>query len=507
MAKTIRLILGDQLSHGISSLKDFDYGKDVVLMVEVYDETTYVRHHKQKIVLILAAMRHFAAELRQKGVTVDYVELESEGNSHSFSGELKRAIDRHRPERIVVTEPGEWRVWEMMRGWEERFGLPVEIREDTRFLATRADFARWAKGRKGLRMEYFYREMRRKTGWLMEGENPVGERWNFDAENRKKLPKGAQLPRRTRFKPDKITNGVIELVKSRFGDHFGDIDRFGWAVTRKDARSALAHFIEVCLPDFGAYQDAMQLDEAFLFHSVLSPYLNIGLLLPHEVCTAALEAYANEDAPLQAVEGFVRQILGWREYVRGLYWLKMPAYKESNFLGANRPLPDFYWNGETEMACLRDAISTTQKYAYAHHIQRLMLTGNFALLAGIDPVTVNEWYMIVYADAFEWVELPNTHGMALYADGGLLASKPYAASGSYVNRMSNYCRGCAYDHKVKLGDGACPLNFLYWYFLIKNREKLSNNPRLGMPYRNLAKMSAARRHQIVAEAERFLNAL
>ena len=507
MTKSLRLILGDQLSHSIATLHDVDPEQDVILMVEVYDETTYVRHHKQKIVLILAAMRHFAHELRQQGLTVDYVKLESEGNSGSFSGELERAIARHRPEQIVVTEPGEWRVWEMMLRWGEMFGLPVEIRDDDRFLATRAEFAAWGKGRKSLRMEYFYREMRRKTGWLMAGKDPLGERWNYDAENRKKLPKGLELPARTRFEPDEITKEVIQLVEARFGDHFGTLAEFGWAVTRQEALAALSHFIEVCLPNFGDYQDAMQRDEPFLFHAVLSPYLNIGLLLPREVCAAALEAYAADRAPLHAVEGFVRQILGWREYVRGLYWLKMPAYAEENFLEAKRPLPDFYWSGKTEMACLRDAISTTQKYAYAHHIQRLMLTGNFALLAGIDPVAVNEWYMIVYADAFEWVELPNTHGMALYADGGLLASKPYAASGSYVNRMSNYCRGCAYDHKVKLGEGACPFNYLYWYFLIKNRGKLSGNPRLGMPYRNLAKMDEARQQQIVQEAEQFLNSL
>ncbi|MEM8863411.1 MAG: cryptochrome/photolyase family protein, partial [Chloroflexota bacterium] len=424
--KTLRLVLGDQLSRPISSLSGLDPNHDIVLMVEVHDETTYVRHHKQKIVLVLAAMRHFAQELQDEGISVDYILLDNELNSCSFTGEVARALQRHAVDQIVVTEPSEWRVLEMMQTWEGQFNIPVEIRPDDRFLATHERFEKWTKGRKTLTMEYFYREMRRETGWLMEGNDPVGGEWNYDAQNRKKIPKGLELPKRERFEPDAITQDVIELVANRFSGHFGDLDQFGWAVTRGDALEALDYFINVCLPDFGNYQDAMQTDEAFLFHSVISPYINIGLLRPAEVCEAAVAAYHTGSAPIQAVEGFVRQILGWREYVRGIYWLKMPEYKQTNFLKANRPLPDFYWTGETDMHCLADAIKTTKQNAYAHHIQRLMITGNFALLTGIDPEFVNEWYMIVYADAFEWVELPNTHGMALHADGGVLGSKPYA---------------------------------------------------------------------------------
>ncbi len=505
--KTLRLVLGDQVSRSISALQGVDTDVDVVLMAEVHEETTYVRHHKQKIVLVLSAMRHFAASLRKEGVRVDYVRLDDGQNAGSFTGELSRALDRHDVERIVATEPGEWRVLEMMQGWQDRFGVPVEIRKDDRFLCSRDEFEKWAKGRKALRMEHFYRRMRKKTGWLMDGPKPAGGRWNYDSENRKALPGDARIPSRRRFDPDPDTRSVLQLVESRFSGHFGDLASFGWAVTREEALEALEHFVSECLPRFGDFQDAMKTGGDFLFHSVLSPYLNIGLLLPEEVCKAALAVYEDGSAALAAVEGFLRQILGWREYIRGIYWLKMPGYPKSNFFGADRPLPSFYWTGQTDLKCLGEAIRATRKNAYAHHIQRLMITGNFALLAGLSPAEVEEWYLIVYADAFEWVELPNTHGMALYADGGLLGSKPYAASGAYIDRMSDYCKGCAYDVKTKLGEKACPFNYLYWYFLIRNEEKLAGNPRMAIPYRTLGRMSAERRRRIMKDAETFLSGL
>ena len=501
---TLRLILGDQLSQSISSLQDYDREHDVVLMAEVADEANYVRHHKQKLVLVFSAMRHFAAELEAQSIRVDYVQLEDEGNSGSFTGEVERALQRHGCERIVVTEPGEWRVLEMMQGWEKSFGVPVEIRPDDRFLCSLSEFGDWAKGRKSLRMEFFYREMRRKTGCLMEDGKPLGERWNYDAENRKALPKGMSLPRRDRFEPDEITRGVMDLVQRRFAEHFGELDGFGWAVTRKDALEALEHFITVCLPDFGDFQDAMKSGEDFLFHSLVSPYLNIGLLLPGEVCEAALAALERDRAPLAAVEGFLRQILGWREFVRGLYWHSMPGYADSNFLQAKRALPDFYWTGETDMNCLREAIGNTRRNAYAHHIQRLMVTGNFALLAGIEPAQVEEWYLLVYLDAFEWVELPNTHGMALFADGGVLASKPYAASGAYINRMSDHCRDCRFKPKEKLGETACPFNYLYWNFLVENEDRLRSNPRMGLAYRNLDRLDTEQKDAMREQAAHFL---
>lgn len=505
--KTLRLVLGDQLSPSVSALRDIDRARDVVLMVEAREEATYVRHHKQKIVLVLSAMRHFARSLREAGVRVDYVRLDDEGNSGSFTGELRRAISRHAVDRIIVTEPGEWRVWVMMQSWGKVFGKPVEIREDDRFFCTRAEFADWAKGRRSFRMEFFYRQMRRKTGWLMNGDEPEGGQWNYDLENRKALPRNLKLPARRRFPPDAITREVMTLVEERFADHFGELEPFGWGVTRKDALAALRHFVKHGLTRFGEYQDAMKAGDDFLFHSLLSPYINIGLLDAGEVCKAVLNAHEKGSAPLPAVEGFIRQIIGWREYVRGIYWLRMPAYAKTNFFKAKRQLPDFYWTGETKMKCLGETIDATRRTAYAHHIQRLMITGNFALLAGLAPAQVEEWYLIVFADAFEWVELPNTHGMALHADGGLLGSKPYAASGAYVNRMSDYCTGCTYDPKIKLGAKACPFNYLYWYFMIANEKPLKSNPRMAMPYRTLARMPDKQRRQILQQAREFLASL
>jgi deoxyribodipyrimidine photolyase-related protein len=497
---TLRIVLGDQLTRSISALRDIAPG-DTVLMMEVVEEATYVKHHKQKLTLIFSAMRHFAEELRGEGLRVDYVRLDDPSNTQSFTGEVRRAVDRLKPDRIMVTEPGEWRVREMMTGWG------AEILADERFFAAPASFAAWARGRKQLRMEFFYRDMRQASGFLMDGEQPVGGQWNFDHDNRKALPRDAKPPKHRRFAPDAITTDVMAMVANRFGSHFGDLDCFGWAVTRADALEALDHFITQCLSRFGDYQDAMKQGNAFLYHSVISPYLNIGLITPREACERAEAAWRNGEAPLNAVEGFVRQILGWREYVRGLYWLKMPAYAASNFLSAHRALPDFYWTGRTEMNCLAQAIGDTMRHAYAHHIQRLMVTGNFALLAGLDPRAVEEWYLLVYADAFEWVELPNTHGMALFADGGVMASKPYAASGAYIDRMSDYCAGCRYRPDVKLGPEACPFNYLYWDFLMRNEAKLKANPRMAMPYRTLARMDASRKAEISRQAGAFLDGL
>jgi deoxyribodipyrimidine photolyase-related protein len=503
---SLRLILGDQLSHSLSAL-DGLASDDVVLMMEVMEEATYVRHHKQKIAFLFSAMRHFAQELREKGLRVDYIKLDDKGNSGSFTGEVERAFKRHKVERVITTEPGEWRVLEMMRQWEARFGLPVEIREDDRFFCSRGRFARWAEGRKSFRMEFFYREMRRESGLLMDGDAPVGGEWNLDKENRKSLPAQARLPKRLRFTPDEITREVMAVVATRFADHFGDLDRFGWAVTRKDALKALQHFIKDTLPSFGDFQDAMKQGEPFLYHSIISPYLNCGLLEAREVCVAAERAYQKGDAPLNAVEGFIRQVLGWREYVRGIYWLKMPDYAKTNALNAKRPLPPFFWGAETHMNCISQVVQETRAHAYAHHIQRLMVTGNFALLAGLAPHEVEEWYLSVYADAYDWVELPNVHGMVMFADDGLLASKPYAASGAYINRMSDYCGHCRYKVAQKSGPDACPFNIMYWYFLIENEGKLARNPRMTMPYRNLKNMDAARRKEIVKEAEGFLTSM
>jgi len=503
----LRVVLGDQLARDIAALDGLDPARDVVLLMEVEEECTHLPHHPQKIVLVLSAMRHFARALSARGVRVDHVRLEDPANTHAFRTEVLRAVARHRPARIVATHPGEWRVLADMRGWEQAAGVPVEIREDGRFLCPLPRFRAWAAGRRQYRMEFFYREMRRATGLLMEGDEPAGGRWNFDAENRAALPKGLRPPPPPRFPPDAITREVMALVAARFGTHFGDVSGFAWPVTARDARAALEAFIRDRLPLFGAYQDAMAAGEPTLFHSLLSTSLNLGLLDPLTACRAAEAAWREGRAPLNAAEGFIRQILGWREYVRGIYWHLMPGYAGTNALGAARPLPAFYWGAPTTMRCIAEAVAQTRDLAYAHHIQRLMVTGNFALLAGIAPAEINAWYLAVYADAFEWVELPNTHGMAIHADGGVMASKPYAASGAYINRMSDYCGGCTHDPKQATGPRACPFNFLYWDFIARHAERFAANPRMAMPLRSLARMDPRKVAAMRAEAARFLAAL
>jgi deoxyribodipyrimidine photolyase-related protein len=504
----LRLVLGDQLTRDLSSLSDLDPARDRVLLAEVISEASYVPHHKKKIAFLFSAMRHFAQELREEGVSVDYIPLDDPENSQSLKGEAARALKRHDLASLVVTEPGEWRLSSEMATWERALGRPVEIREDSRFLCSHAYFTAWAKGRKTLRMEFFYREMRRKSGLLMlrDGQ-PEGGRWNFDAENRKALPDSLSPPRRRRVEPDAITREVLALVEDRFADNFGTLEGFAFAVTASQAEEALEAFLEDCLPRFGDYQDAMKADEPFLYHSLLSAYINAGLLDPLAACRRAEARYQEGKAPLNAVEGFIRQIIGWREFIRGVYWLKMPGYAEENALGAGRDLPWFYWSGETGLHCLSQAVRQTREEAYAHHIQRLMVLGNFALLAGIDPKQVNDWFLIVYADAYEWVELPNVSGMAIYADGGVFASKPYAASGKYIKRMSDYCKDCRYDPEQSEGEGACPFNALYWDFIARNRELFGKNPRMAMPLRTWERMKPAKQRALRDRAESLLSDL
>ena len=505
--RNLVLVLGDQLTPSLSSLAAADPARDRVLIAELYDEASYVRHHKKKIAFLFSAMRHFAEELRKRGWTVDYVTLDAPDNQGSFSAQLAHAIDTHRPDRVIVTQAGEWRLSEMMKHWSEQFGLPVDILPDDRFLSTPSDFKTWAEGRRQLRMEYFYRDMRRKTGLLMDGDQPVGGQWNFDADNRKAAHGDLFMPRPNTSAPDAITQEVLTLVEAQFGNHFGDLTPFWFAVTRADAQSAFAAFVEYGLPHFGDYQDAMLAGEPFLYHAVIAQYLNCGLLDPLDVCKAVEAAYRAGKAPLNAAEGFIRQIIGWREYVRGIYWLKMPGYERSNFFGHTRPLPQFYWTGDTGMNCVKAAVSQTKQHAYAHHIQRLMITGNFAMLAGLDPHALHEWYLSVYADAYEWVELPNTVGMSQFADGGLLASKPYAASGAYINRMSNYCRSCRYDVKQRTGPNACPFNALYWDFIARHRGKIAANPRMAQMVRTYDKFAVDEQQRITDSAASFLASL
>ncbi len=477
-----------------AALEGFDRNQDVVWMAEVASEATVVWNHKARITLFLSAMRHFRDELRRRGFTVDYYEKEA-----SFTSALAKAVKKHKPAKLIVVEPGEHRVGEELR----RSAVPIEMREDRHFMASVADFRSHADGRKQLRLEYFYREMRRRYRILMERDKPTGGEWNYDAENRGGFPKAGpgKLPAPLEFAPDKLTQSVIAFVEKEYPGHPGGLDAFDWPVTAAQAKLALDDFIANRLPHFGTYQDAMWTGEPWLYHARISSSLNLKLLDPREACAAAEEAYDRGDAPLAAVEGFIRQILGWREYVRGVYWLHMPAYLEKNAMDAVEPLPQFYWTGDTSMECLRQAIGQTLKHGYAHHIQRLMVTGLFSLLLGVDPKRVHEWYLAVYVDAVEWVELPNTLGMSQFADGGIMASKPYVATGKYIQRMSNYCAHCRYDPAESVGEKACPFTTLYWDYLMRHEGKLTKVGRMDMQLRNLVRIEPAKKLAIQAQAE------
>ena len=486
-------VLGDQLSNGLSCLSRGNKATDVILMCEVREEATSVNHHKKKIAFIFSAMRHHAISLRDAGWHVEYITYNDPDNSGSFTGELARAASRHKATGVITTRASEKRVVRDQESWSETLNIDVELVDDNRFICTPHEFRTWTEGRKSLRMEYFYREMRRKTGLLMEGDEPAGGQWNFDKDNRKAASGDLFMPDTFRVEPDAITKEVLALVENQFATHFGRLEPFWFGVTLDHAQQALDHFIDHALPNFGDYQDAMLTHEPFLYHSLLSFYINIGLLDPLDVCRHVEQAWKDGNAPINAAEGYIRQIIGWREYMNGIYWLSCEtgnnlAYTAQNFLEADRALPDFYWTGKTDMACLSAVILQTRDEAYAHHIQRLMVTGLFAMLIGVDPFEVHEWYLAVYLDAYEWVEAPNVIGMSQYADGGQLGSKPYAASGAYIDRMSDYCCDCKYNVKKKTEDDACPFNSLYWDFLVRHEDKLKRNPRMGQMYRSWARM-------------------
>jgi len=503
--RNLIIILGDQLNCRISSLKNFDKQQDVIFMCEVYEEATYVKHHKKKLAFIFTAMRHFSEALEAQGYKVIYTKLNDKANKQSFSKEIGRIVKKLKPEKIILTEPSEWRVLEIIKKLQSSLPCSIDIIDDDRFFCDHETFKKWAKDKKQLRMEHFYQMLRKKHDILMNGKKPIGGQWNFDSANRKALPKDIDIPKPKHFKPSNIAQTVIALIKKKFPDHFGDCTPFYFAKSSEQAQEILEDFIKNRLPYFGDYQDAMHQAEPWLFHSHLSFYLNCGLLLPDEVIDAAIEAYNKGKAPLNAVEGFVRQILGWREFIRGIYWLEMPNYHEENYFNAKRALPEFFWTANTKMNCLAQCINDTKVNAYAHHIQRLMVIGNFALLTELNPKAVQDWYLLVYADAYDWVEMPNVIGMILFADGGLFASKPYIASGNYINKMSNYCQQCQFNVKQKTGDDACPFNYLYWYFLDKHQKKLKNNKRLVFPYKNLENMSKEQINRIQKDAEYFLN--
>jgi deoxyribodipyrimidine photolyase-related protein len=513
--RNLVLILGDQLDADSAAFAGFDSDLDVIWMAELAQESTRVWSSKPRTALFLSAMRHHREALKARGWKVFYRELTNSAgvwldldgtsipsSAETFSAALAESQERLRPERWLIVEPGEWSVQKEIKTAAEAVHIPLEIREDRHFLCNHAQFEAHAAGRKQLRMEFFYREMRQTHASLMEGGKPVGGAWNFDSENRKSFGKEGpplHVPPR-KFQPDALTQQVLALVDERFATHPGDLAMFDWPVTAEEAALALEDFLAHRLVAFGDWQDAMWTNEPWLFHSRLSTVLNLKLLHPGRVIAAAENEWRQGRAPLAGVEGFIRQILGWREYVRGIYWRQMPEYLERNSLGAVHPLPPFYWTGETEMACMRDALVQTLKLGYAHHIQRLMVTGLYALMFGVRPREVHEWYLAVYVDAVEWVELPNTLGMSQYADGGLMASKPYIATGKYIQRMSNYCSGCRFDPAESTGPKACPFTTLYWDFLLQHEAAMRLNQRMSMQVRNLARLDESKRAAIRSRA-------
>lgn len=496
------VVLGDQLDRAGGAFDEFDDDRDAVVMMEVAEESTHVPSHRQRTVLFLAAMRHFAMELSEQGKRVQYVRLDDPHNTQSFDGEVRRQVDRLKPRAVVFTHPGEHRVLKLMQTWGDELDAEVQILADRHFLTTPEQFAEWASGRRSLVMEHFYRAQRRRLGILVdEHGEPEGGTWNFDTENRASFTKAPRIRPPYQARPDALTNEVIDLVLRRLPDLPGRLKRFGWPVTRTEARRALDDFIEHRLHHFGRFEDAMWTDEATVYHSRLSAALNLKLLNPMECVEKALAAYREGNAPLNSVEGFVRQLIGWREFIRGVYWHEGPGYARRNSLDHQGKLPEFYWTGTTDMECMRQSLGQVLDDGYGHHIQRLMVTGNFALLAGVHPRAVTDWYRGMYVDAVDWVTLPNTLGMALYADGGVVGTKPYAASGKYIKRMSNYCRNCRFDVNARTGDGACPFNTLYWDFLLRHGTRFHGNNRMTMMLKNAQRLSKQERTQLTVSAQ------
>ena len=499
------LVLGDQLNVDSAALADFDPHRDRVLMIESVHEANHVWSHKARIAMFLSAMRHFAATLEAKGMAVDYVFL-SDAAKSSLADILAERLATLKPERLVLVEPGEYCLKMALASVGEVAGTETVMRADTHFFVSVDEFAQWAKGYKQLRMESFYRHVRRETGILMTDGQPEGGTWNYDHANRKTFGRAGpgSIPAPLRFPPDGLTREVFAAIERQFASHPGSLANFNWPVTRNDALNALEDFITHRLVNFGKFQDAMWQGEPYLYHSALSAALNLKLLNPRELVDAAIVEYRLGNAPLAAVEGFVRQIIGWREFIRGMYWLDMPALKEANHFGNNRMLPVWYWTGETHMNCMRQAIGQTLDYGYAHHIQRLMVTGMFGVLAEIAPKALSDWYLAIYVDAVEWVELPNVIGMALFANGRRFASKPYVASGAYIQRMSNYCAGCRYNPKIRLGPNACPITTLYWRFLDLHEDEFANDPRTSLMVKNLQRLSPKERAEIVTFGDKLL---
>ncbi|WP_438950801.1 cryptochrome/photolyase family protein [Porticoccus sp.] len=502
----LNLILGDQLNRNSTLWDEFDPARDRVWMAEVRGESTATLSSKQRTVQFLSAMRHFADALRTEGIEPLYIPL-SAGYQH-FADAIHDTLKKIKPEQIRCVVPGDNRVLHEMNQVCIEQGYPIIWLEDSHFISTARDFASWAAGRKSLRMEYWYRLLRKRNNILLDyasnqDAEPCGGQWNYDKDNRRAFGKAGpqKLPQPKLFSPDPLTQEVMADVVRYLPDLPGELEGFQWPVTREDALLALTDFIEHRLARFGDYQDAMWQHQPWLYHSRLAASLNLKLLDPREVIAAAEAAWRNGTAPLNAVEGFIRQILGWREYVRGIYWLYRDEWPGMNALNATRPLPDLYWTAQTDMRCMQQSLQQVLSHGYGHHIQRLMVTGLFALLLRVRPEAIHQWYLAMYVDAVAWVETPNTLGMSQYADGGILASKPYIASGAYIDRMSNYCTDCPYNPKQATGKAACPFTTLYWVFISEHQDRLKQNPRLAMQVKHWHNKSTEEKQAILTKAK------
>lgn len=503
--RNLVVVLGDQLSLSSVAFDGFDAAQDRVWMAEVREESEHVPSTQMRTALFLSAMRHFAEAIAARGMPIDYLKL----GTHDFASieaALTHALSHHRPHAVVMVEAGEWRLEQTIARVCQAAQVRLAVRDDLHFMASRAEFAEHAHGKRRLVMEDFYRRMRLKHEVLLDKSGkPEGGQWNFDHDNRGAFGRNGpgMLPPPPSFAPDAITREVLADVQAHFGDHYGSAAQFDWPVTREQALAAMNDFMAFRLQDFGRFQDAMWTDEPVLYHGLLSSSLNLKLLDPREVIDAAVAQWRAGVAPLESVEGFVRQILGWREFMRGVYWWRMPQLADANALDHHEDLPGWYWTGNVGMNCMKQAIGQTLRSGHAHHIQRLMVTGNFALTFGVAPAQVHAWYLSVYVDAVEWVELPNTVGMSLYADGARFVTKPYAAGGAYIRRMSNYCDGCRYNPGKRSGEDACPMTVMYWDFVARHARMLENNPRTKVMTQNLRRFSADELAAIRRTADRM----
>jgi len=504
---TLRLILGDQLNPDHNWFSEVS--PDIVYtMMEIRQETDYVLHHAQKVIGIFAGMRNLAEQLTAKGHRIHYVQINADDNQQSLTANLIWLIAHYQAQRFEYQEPDEFRLDQQLKDFTQSLTIDSAMVSSEHFYTQRNESATIFKGQKQWLMERFYRLMRTKHQVLMQDpKKPLGGQWNFDQENRKSWPGTPAEPVDSRQTHNHLA--LWESIKKAGVNSFGQpqAEDFKWPLNRQEALVHLEVFIRDILPEFGNFQDAMSTKGWRLFHALISFALNTKMLNPKEVVCKAEQAFRQDAVSLATAEGFIRQIIGWREYIRGIYWAHMPGYDTHNTFEHTTPLPEWFWSGETKMNCLSHAIGQSLEHAYAHHIQRLMIIGNFSLLAGLDPAALHRWYLGIYIDAFEWVELPNTVGMSQYADGGLLATKPYVSSAAYVDRMSDYCKSCHYNKKLREGEKACPFNALYWDFFDRNKEKLSSNFRLGMVYRNLEKMDSTALANLKAQATITLSKL